>query len=329
MTPFQQFIFILIILSVVAIVYSYFFRKNLIKKRWFMDKFILERGIEKPNLWLFYPSSEVNARSWYDFGSRSSRALQIPFLNMCYRNIVEQNKRHYHVRVISGISGVAELLGEDSLPSLLKQHGDLSSIGPAEINWIRSAILAKFGGLWVNPASVHLKGFGEQPKDKVVFFGTDPTQIYSGSNGTLIPSEHALWVPRASHPMMVEWEQVCFQRINHKRGGEQIRGDWAWDVIRFTQQYSGEGIIIDPHAELSRKRCGKRIQLEDLLATGTEGRLPFDVPPHIIYVPFPWEELQRREMFGWFLRMSELQIASSDIVVKYLFQASFSSSASY
>lgn len=327
MTPIQQFLLIIIILTVVAVVYAYFFRKDLIHKRWFMDKFLLERGLEKPTLWLFYPSSDVNARSWLDFGNRSSRALQIPFLNMCYRNIVEQNKNLYHVRVIGGLSGLADLLGEDSLPSLLRRHGELASIGPAEMNWIRTAVLAKFGGLWVNPASVHLKGFGEQPKDKVVFFGTDPTQTYSGKNGTLVPSDHALWVPRAAHPMMVEWEQVCFQRIHQKRGGEQIRGDWAWDVMRFTQQYSGEGegIVMDPHAELSRKRDGKRIQLEDLLASGTEGVLPFDVPPHAIYVPFPWEELQRREMFGWFLRMSESQIAESDIAVKYLFQASMSS----
>ena len=37
-----------------------------------------------------------------------------------------------------------------------------------------------------------------------------------------------------------------------------------------------------------------------------------------IYVPIPWTELRDREYFGWFLRMSEKQILSSDLVITYL-----------
>jgi hypothetical protein len=318
MSPIQQVLFILFLLIFVAIGYAWIYRKDLIQKQWFMDKYLLERGKEKPNLWLFYPTSEVNSRNWLDAGQRSSRALNIPFLNLCYQSIVAHNKDNYHIRVISGISGLSELLGEDRLPSLMRRHGDLASLGPAEMDWIRSAVLAAFGGLWLNPASVCMNGFGEQPVHQVVFYGTDHNQTYSGKNGTPLPGPHALWSPRPQHPMFVEWEQVCYARVNEKRGGEQIRGDWGWDVSRFTSQYSGEGIVIDPHAEVSRKKDGKRIQLEDLLAAGTEGNLTFDVYPHSIYVPFPWDELQRREIFGWFLRMSESQIMESDLAVKYL-----------
>jgi hypothetical protein len=318
MSPIQQVLFILLLLVLIAIAYAWIYRNDLIKRQWFMDKYLLERGTDKPFLWLFYPTSEVNSRDWLDAGNRSSRALNIPFLNLCYQTIVAHNKDNYHIRIISGISGLTELLGEDRLPSLLYRHGDLASLGPAEMDWIRSAILAKFGGLWLNPASVCVNSFGEQPKDKVVFYGTDQTATYSGKNGTPTPGQNALWVPYPQHPMLVEWEQVCFARANEKRGGEQIRGDWGWDVTRFTSEYVTKGIVFDPHAEVSRKKDGKRIQLEDLLAAGTEGKLTFDVYPHSVYVPFPWDELQRREIFGWFLRMSESQIMESDIAVKYL-----------
>jgi hypothetical protein len=71
-----------------------------------------------------------------------------------------------------------------------------------------------------------------------------------------------------------------------------------------------------------RKKNGKRIELEDLLATGTDGNLPFDICGYTIYIPFPWHELRDREMFGWFLRMSEDQIMNSDISVKYLLEKS-------
>lgn len=330
MTPFQQLLLVIVIIALLVMIYAVLYRRDLIAKNWFLDKKLLERGTNKPALWLFVPTSEVTSRHWLDFGQRSSRALNIPLLNLCYQTIVHHNHPDYHVRIISGISGLTDLLGgEEALPWLLREHGDLASLGPAEMNWIRAAVLARFGGLWLNPSTICLRPFGQQPADKVIFFGTDPGQTLSGPNGTAVPSSEALWVPKAGHPIMVEWEQVCFQRVNQKRGGEQFRGDWAWDFLRFSQELSqkGETVIVDPHAELSRKRDGKRIQLEDLFATGTEGRLPFDVPPHAIYCPVPWDELQRREAFGWMLRMSEEQVMGSDIVVKYLLQASMSARA--
>lgn len=76
-----------------------------------------------------------------------------------------------------------------------------------------------------------------------------------------------------------------------------------------------------PSLELTRKANGRKIELEDLLAAGTEGRLPFDVPPHSVFVPFPWPELMERRMFGWFLRMSEEQVMESDLVATWLFRA--------
>ena len=314
---------VLVVLILLSVVYAVMFRRELISRMWFLDKKLLQRGSDKPPIWLFIPTSEVSSRHWLDFGNRSSRALNIPLSNLCYQTIVEHNHPDYHVRIISGVSGLTELLGQDALPSLLKRHGDLASLGPAEMNWIRATVLARFGGLWLNPSTICLRPFGQQPADQIVFFGTDPTETLSGPNGTTVPSSEALWVPKAGHPSMVEWEQVCFQRVNEKRGGEQFRGDWGWDFLRFSSQMSQrDSIIVDPHAELARKRDGKRIQLEDLFATGTEGRLPFDVPPHAIYCPIPWDELQRREVFGWVLRMSEEQIMDSDIAVKYLLQAS-------
>ena len=77
-------------------------------------------------------------------------------------------------------------------------------------------------------------------------------------------------------------------------------------------------IVVDASAEGARKQGGKRIELEDLLATGHGGILPFNLPSCTKYVPMLWPELRDREMFGWFLRMDERQIMQSDTSVKYL-----------
>lgn len=280
----------------------------------FIDKHLLERGLSKPIIWLYYNDSDVNQRNWLDFGARNSRALNVPFLNLCYERIVALNHNQYQIRTIAGLTGVAEILGGASLPDDLQNP--IAPVNEAEMNWIRTAVLAKYGGLWVSPYVVALKPFGVLPKDKVVFFGTDQNETYSGSAGTAVPGFNALWVPTSGHPMFVEWAAVCKDRIQMKRGGQQIRHDENWDFVRFSSKYGG--IMIDPHSELLRKADGKRLQLEDLLASGIDGQIPFTVYPHSVYVPYSYRELQDRRMFGWFLRMSEQQIMESDLSVSAL-----------
>ena len=302
------------VVVLVASVYAMTYSKQAKWMNPFLDKHLLERGLSKPIIWLYYNDSDVNQRNWLDFGARNSRALNIPFLNLCYERIVALNHNQYQIRTIAGLTGVAELLGGSALPDDLQNP--IAPVNEAEMNWIRTAVLAKYGGLWVSPYVVALKPFGVLPKDKVVFFGTDQNETYSGSAGTAVPGFNALWVPTSGHPMFVEWAAVCKDRIQMKRGGQQIRHDENWDFVRFSSKYGG--IMIDPHSELSRKADGKRLQLEDLLASGIDGVIPFTVYPHSVYVPYSYRELQDRRMFGWFLRMSEEQIMESDLSVSAL-----------
>lgn len=321
MGPFYKLGLVLLVLFTVAVLYAFFFAKDILKNNPYLDKHLLKRGMDKPVIWLYYDNSDVNSRSWMDFGARSTRALNMPFLNLCYETIIKQNGEDYRIEVIGGLSGVAELLGGwDQLPPGLRDP--ISPVNEAELNYIRAAILAKYGGLWLTPYCVCLKGFGKLPEDKVVFFGTDLDETYSGSQGTTVPGFRCIWSPKKEHPLFIEWAQICYQRVAEKRGGDQIRGDAKWDWVRLSDTYSGYGIVVDPQAELMRKKGGKRIQLEDLLATGTDGKLPFDNCHYNIYVPFPWPELRDREIFGWFLRMSENQIMTSDIAIKYLLKNS-------
>lgn len=309
----------------------------------FTDRHLLRRGENKPPLWLYYDVSDVNSRWWADFGSRSSRALNMPFLNLCYETIVRQNSQTYRIEVLGGLADVARLLGGmDALPSGLQDK--IAPVNEAELNWIRSAILAKFGGLWLSPYTICIRPFGklwnedeEQEKRKAIFFGSDPNETFVAEKADVPPSFYAVWSPMPSMKLFRDWEHVCRARIAPyqniyednakdfgftlepypKRGGEQIRGDIRWDWQEMIEKYSEE-ILVNIPAELSRKRGGRRIQLEDLLSAGTQGNLPFSISEQAIYVPIPWTELRDRQMFGWFLRMSEAQIMSSDLVVTHL-----------
>lgn len=276
---------------------------------------VLYHDPNQPVMWLFYDTDEVNSRSWKDYGARSERALNMPFLNLCYDTIVSRNKDHYRIEVIGGLTGVAELLGGwDNMPSGLRNP--LKPVRERELNWIRAAILSKYGGLWLCPYTICVKTFGKLPRDNIVFYGTDLLETYSGKEGTSVPGFRCIWSPVPEHPLFVEWEQICRARLEMETGGQEIRRDENWDWVALSSKYND--FVIDVHAEGSRRGDGRRIELEDLLSSGSGNNLPFALSDSVLFVPIPWPEIRRRLTYGWFLRMSEDQIMESDIAVRYI-----------
>jgi hypothetical protein len=273
----------------------------------------LKIGMGLPVIWLFYNDSDVNSRVWYDFGTRQSRVINIPILNTFYKTIVNANKDKYRVEVIGGLNGVAEIMGGyDKLPVPL-QNPKSRITGPEE-DWIRAAVLSKYGGLWLSPSVVCLKGFGDLPKESIVAYGQDTTPMY----GSEVPGFRALWSPQVEHPVFVAWEKRCRDRLEYQLGGRQVRGDAKSDWVDLTQGYKVE---VRYKEELGRApRTNKNLELEDLLAAGTEGRLPFAVPESAVYIPFPYNDMLNRRYFGWILRSSEEQIMNSDLVIRYLLE---------
>lgn len=284
------------------------------------DRNLLKRGEDLPTLWIYVNDSEVNARQWRDFGARSDRVINVPFLNLCYESCVKANGRRYRVEVIGGLADLAVRLGGwAALPTPLQNP--VAPVRAPELNWIRAAVLARWGGLWVDPATVWLRGVGELPKDRLVFFGSDDEVTNVGPGGTAAPSLRVCWSPVAAHPVWVSWEAKARDRLERRSGGSEFRRDEMGDATDALRMAANMDVPADvrPMAELTRKgAAGRRIQVEDLLASGTEGDIPFEVPGCALYVPIPWPEILERRAFGWFLRMSEDQVLESDLVVSHL-----------
>jgi len=296
----------------VAVIASIAMNKNHTSK--FTDDKLLARGLSTPTVWIYIDDSQVNSRWWADFGARSSRVYNMPFLNLCYQTIVRSCGTKYHVEVISGLGDAERRLG--SLPSPMRNKK--LPLRDEEMTYLKVAFLEKYGGLWITPATICLREFPTLPIEKVVLFGSDPVETYAGPQGTFFPNQHVLWSPSPSHPFFTQWRKILAERIERQPGGKEIRNDKNWDIL-----FVGTGkedVIMMPNAELTRKKGGRKIELEDLLAAGTDGDIPFDIHPETVYVPFPWPEVLRRRMYGWFLRLSEEQILESDLAVTYLFK---------
>lgn len=315
----QQILISLVVLMTAAFLIGVYGYKNEMSENLFRDKHLIEKGMTMPTIWLYYNDSDVNSRWWADFGARSTRVINIPFLNLCYESIVAHNNQKYKIEVIAGLSDLASRLGGwEELPKGLQNP--LAPVQAAELNWIRAEILSRFGGLWVSTSTICLRPFPELPYEAAVFWGTDPDESYSGADGTAIPSMYVMGAGRANHPVFEKWAQAAFERLEKQGGGQQIRGDAKWDFTSFAMTDSTVQVV--PYGEVSRRPDGKRIQVEDLLSAGQQGSHRFKITPESIYIAIPWPEIENRRMFGWFLRMDEQQILNSDLVIADLFRAS-------
>jgi hypothetical protein len=297
---------VLISVGVLAVAFAAYWEAGRFRSK--VTPEILECGKERPPLWVYYNNSQVNSRYWSDFGARSSRVLNIPILNLCYESIVAANGEDYRIEVIGGLQGVAELLGVEAMPTRLRNFS--ANVGTAEEDWIRTAILAKFGGLWLSPSVVCLKGFGPLPDDKLIAFGQDDVPMY----GTSVPGFRAMWAPAPENGCLVAWEAKCRERLNTKSGGLQIRGDAKSDWFELC--HGKEDVEVRPLDELSRNsKTQKKLQLEDLFATWMHGDIQFEIPACSKYIVIPYNDLTLRTAFGWILRSSEEQILKSDMVL--------------
>jgi hypothetical protein len=298
------------VLSITAVSVGVAYNNKMIEDDKFKRRNLLDDGLNNKTLWLYYDQSDVNSRYWKDFGARSSRVLNTPYMNLCYQSICMKNGKNYNIKILAGLSDVAILLGGwNELPKSLQNH--IAPVNEAEKNYIRATILKRFGGLWVEPSTICLQEFPQM--NKVTFFGTDKDETYSDMNGTPVPNTHVMYSNEANNKIFVELEKLSLKRIEHQEGGKQFRKDIKWDLKNIMDKYFSD-INYYPNMEFSRNQAGRRIQLEDLLSSNS-----MPVPNTAIYVPIDSKELDERRTFGWFLRMSEEQIMSSDLFISTLF----------
>jgi len=283
----------------------------------FQNRDNLKRGLKLPVVWIYLNNSDVNSRSWYDYMGRSSRVMNLPFLNLCYETIVKHTKDHFRVEVISGLPDLAGRLGGwEFLPEPLRNPDTF--VNGAELSWIRAAILAKFGGLWISPSTLWIRSLKPLPKDRVVFFGMNVEETYATK--TSPPALDVVWSFKPEHPVWIEWERVTRERLNSRVGGSNFRQNEQVDFENSLKRFSDE-IQVRRLPEIARKGANRRrIELEDLITTSGSTHTSFNIPEDALYLPIPLEELLQREKFGWFLRMSEDQILESDMVISHLFR---------
>ena len=102
----------------------------------------------KPILWI-YIDFEKNAREWIDFGTKNNTNLNMPYIYLCLKTIIDNCGDSFHVVIID----------ENSFDNLIPGWSiDLSKLSdPLKhkyINYAKLQVLKNFGGMFVPPSFI-------------------------------------------------------------------------------------------------------------------------------------------------------------------------------
>jgi hypothetical protein len=277
--------------------------------------------IGKPTIWWYVDDNQVNVKHWLSFEDRATREPTEPYLKVCLKRAQEK---------WSGDFQVVPVIGREQALAHLKKVGAPVPEGAERcppalwMAWIRCAMLAHLGGLWMDGSVLPIGTSTELRRrlsnDNALTFGSDPdeelvsqtdVQVNATQSGAAAGTS-AGWASVPGHPMWVGLTRDISKVI--------ASGDPSWTAfearraLRSLWDKHCSGMTrVDRSAEVSRDQYGKRLNNEDLFE---KTEWPSGSTKGGLWIPLPngRDKLEMASAFLWFTRLSEEQIAESEFL---------------
>jgi hypothetical protein len=274
------------------------------------EEFVNFPGL-KPTLWWFV-DDENNARSWLDFGGRSTTEPNRGYLQVSLESLKKTQGGDFNIR---------PLIGRDAVMAEIKgAPADAKRLPPALWRrWAIANLLNCHGGLAMDGDSTLTVGPSFKPYlsgvEAAAFGITADEAIVSPSTALAPgPAPYVGWAAAPRHPAWAHAADIWGRLV--------ARGAQAWSSAEARRTYMtvfeaqrAKGLKVIREVEASRIPDGRPRALEDLFGRVSEPADPKTaLTPGAVYVPYDGDDLARRYEFNWFLRLSPQQIKESDIV---------------
>ena len=315
---------ILIVVSLIGIVVTVAVVSNLYPHSWsrkvaenFVDAVAssvsLGEGL-KPKLWFVVDDYGVNSRRWVDFGNRSSRDINVGFLNITRAQCRLTQGGDYEV---------VELLGREAVARTIRGAGGVIPVNHLKLTpyiwraWARAALMNYMGGLYLDGLSLCLgPSFMTAVKnlDDATFGFEHAERVVDPINSTSATcSPFAGWASGSGH---IGWRGLCNAISEFIDLGPQ-----SWSAAESRNQISAwNRKFLEPvmttirTAEWSRRPDGRPIEIEDIFgrSSGFASGKEWEPSAKAVYLPVDKEILDRSVTYKWVLRMSTEQLLAPD-----------------
>lgn len=265
----------------------------------------------KPILWIFVPQ-HINSRNWKDFYSRNTNDLNLPYLYITLKSIMDHCGSSFNILLINQQSF------QTLLPDWNIQFHSLAE--PIKDHFIQLGmhkLLYEYGGMTI-PCSFLCK----RNLIDLYYTGTQSYEIFAIENmNTSVSAGKSPFIPDPSmmgcikhHPLMHELIQYETILYNKDLTSES---DFNGNVnVWLTAKHLEYRITVIDSSYIGVKRCDSSpVLLGELLSTKQDLKLL----PTIYGILIPYKQLLSQLNYQWFIRMSTTQILKSDLsIVKYI-----------
>ena len=249
------------------------------------------KASKRRKIWI-YMDFERNSRLWESFGSRSSTKLNLAYVNLCIKSIIDWCSESYDVFIFSDID-LNEILEEDVdykklSGTLLEKYRHLSLM----------KILNKYGGVIV-PPSLFLKNSIKTIDNDKIWYVCDVNNIDNSimANRTM---STCLSGSNANNPELQKYIEYIMKDSD--------------TVCPFEENYLVKNNIpyIDGKLIGTKDANDKRIMLEDLMSSKS---IKFSDNNIGLYMPH--NQLVKRKIYNWFCKMNEEQVLNTNCAFSY------------
>ena len=306
---------LLLSIALVVIVIIYYYKTVCVKEDFVeaIARQIVATGAvaakQKPVLWFVVDDYGTNNRRWIDFGSRTSKDLNMSFLAITKSRCLMTQGGDFDVRFLLGRQAVATALTASTASTASVPSLHLSIPRPLWQAWARSALMRYCGGLYMDGLSLCLgPSFMSciAGVDAAVFGTEHDEPRTSALDGSCSP--FAGWSLLPGHKA---WTGLNKDIVDLVDGGVLT---WTAAVARNQiSEWYGKHLLSIPclrACEWSRLSSGKPIELEDLFGRGmTNDYVPGS---SAVYLPLDYEMIDRSVTYKWFLSLPVEQILAPD-----------------
>jgi hypothetical protein len=257
----------------------------------------------KPILWI-HTSTEVNARNWESFYSRTSTKLNQPYLQITMKSIYDKCKDSFNICLID----------DDVFRRLLSWNIELDDLAdPMKSHYRKlgiSMLLYHYGGMIVPQSFLCVKNLRGLLTDKMMV-------VESINNGIThdqvpyFPNMEMMACRKGSLSMkaFMEYQEELYK-------DKTAQSDFIGNTSLWLNK--ADITIVDGKNIGIKKTNGKPIGIEELLGTDH-----IDIPDTVYGIYLPQTEILSRTKYKWFARMSPEQILSSQLMISKYILASY------
>lgn len=262
---------------------------------YFFSELYLKKSKNR-KLWIHIPF-EKNSREWQSFGSRSSHKLNLAYMTLCIKSIIDWCGQSYDI-IIYDDTNISALL-PDTKVDLMKLSGTLLD---KYRELCKLEILYTYGGVMV-PPSLFMRKNIKEIDDPSVWYVCETHNDNNVSYSNLIYSTQ-LMGSNSQNTELAKYIKVY---------SDELKKDFV-ENYNFDMNYFKTNNIpyIDGKVIGTKTKYDDKISIEDLMSNK---KIILDKQNIGLYIPH--DQLIKRRVYNWYCKLSEEEVLKAQVFISY------------